>query len=120
MSGVGCPLISDGSSRLDAATSGCGQHGEKARMAGVTSEGKIVNHKRRLVFRFHSLPYVAQMEIVTKLKLVAEEDRGLKEVERQVRYFRRAEQNDILDQFWTAVEQQHGKDLGDNPFAKKA
>jgi predicted phosphodiesterase len=86
----------------------------------VTAEGKIVNPKRRLVYRFHSLPYVTRLEIVTKLKLVAEEDQDLKEEERQIRYFRRAEQNDILDQLWTAVEQQHGKDLSENPFAKKA
>jgi predicted phosphodiesterase len=93
---------------------------KKPRVAGVTTEGKIVNPKRRLVFRFHSLPYVTQVQIVTKLKLVEEEDRDLKDEERQIRYFRRAEQNDILDQLWTAVEQEHGKDLGDNPFAKKA
>ncbi len=86
----------------------------------VTTEGRIVNPKRRLVYRFHSLPYVAQMEIVTKLKLVAEEDRDRKDEERQVLYFRRAEQNNVLDQLWRAVEQQHGKDLVDNPFAKKA
>lgn len=79
-----------------------------------------MNHKRRLVFRFHSLPYVAQQEIVTKLKLIAEEDRDLRDEERQIRYFKRAEQNGVLDQLWTAVEQQHGKDLVDNPFAKKA
>lgn len=90
-----------------------------SRVAEVTPEGKIVNHKKRLVFRFHSLSYVVQNEIVTKLRLVAEEDRDLKDEERQIRYFRRAEQNEILDQFWTAVEQQHGKDLGDNPFTKK-
>lgn len=93
---------------------------KKPRVAGVTPEGKIVNPKRRLVFRFHNLSYVAQMEIVTKLKLTAEEDRDLSDEERQSRYFRRAEQNEILDQLWTAVEQQHGKDLGENPFAKKA
>lgn len=84
----------------------------------VTAEGKIVNPKRRLVYRFHSLPYVTRMEIVGKLKLVAEEDQDLKEEARQIQYLRRAEQNGILDQLWTAVEQQHGVDVGENPFAK--
>ncbi len=88
--------------------------------AEVTAEGKIVNHKRRLVYRFHSLPYVTRLEIVTKLRLTAEEDQDLREEERQTRYFRRAEEGDVLDQLWTAVEQQHGKDIGENPFAKKA
>lgn len=92
---------------------------KRLRVAEVTPEGRIVNHKRRLVYRFHSLPYVARLEIVMKLKLTAEEDQDLKEEDRQLRYFRRAEQNDILDQLWTAVEQKHGKDLGDNPFANQ-
>ena len=35
----------------------------------VTAEGKIVNPKRRLVYRFHGLPYVRRLEVVTKLKL---------------------------------------------------
>ncbi len=86
----------------------------------VTAEGTIVNPKRRLVYRFHSLPYVTRLDIVTKLKLVAEEDQDLKEEAKQIQYFRRAEQNGILDQLWTAVEQQHGVDVGDNPFAKNA
>jgi len=86
----------------------------------VTGEGKIVNPKRRLVYRFHSLPYVRRLEVVTKLKLVSEEDQDLREEERYPLYFRRAEENGILDQLWTAVEQQHGVDLpGENPFAKK-
>ena len=87
----------------------------------MTAEGKIVNPKRRLVYRFHGLPYVRRLEVVTKLKLVAEEDQDLKEEERYPLYFRRAEENGILDQLWTAVEQQHGVDLpGENPFTKKA
>lgn len=87
----------------------------------VTEEGKIVNPKRRLVYRFHSLPYVTRLEVVTKLKLVADEDQNLSEDERYPMYFRRAEQKGILDQLWTVIEQQHGVDLpGENPFAKKA
>jgi 3',5'-cyclic AMP phosphodiesterase CpdA len=86
----------------------------------VTGEGKIVNPKRRLVYRFHGLPYVRRLEVVTKLKLVTEEDQDLKEEDRNPLYFRRAEESGILDQLWTAVEQQHGVDLpGENPFAKK-
>lgn len=87
----------------------------------VTEEGKIVNPKRRLVYRFHSLPYVTRLEVVTKLKLIADEDQNLSEDERYPMYFRRAEQKGILDQLWTVIEQQHGVDLpGKNPFAKKA
>lgn len=87
----------------------------------VTGEGKIVNPKRRLVYRFHGLPYVRKLEVVTKLKLAVESDENLKEEERYPLYFQRAEQNGILDQLWTAVEAQHGVDLpGENPFAKKA
>jgi hypothetical protein len=90
-------------------------------IAEVTGDGKIVNPKRRLVFRFHALPYVQRLEVLTKLKLVAEGDQDLREEERNPLYFRRAEKNGILDQLWIAVEQQHGVDLpGDNPFAKKA
>lgn len=86
----------------------------------VTGDGKIVNPKRRLVYRFYGLPYVRRLEVVTKLKLVADEDQDLKEEERYPLYFRRAEESGILDQLWTAVEQQHGVDLpGDNPFKKK-
>lgn len=86
----------------------------------VTEEGKIVNPKRRLVYRFHALPYVRRLEVLTKLKLVAEGDQDLKEEERNPLYFRRAEENGILDQLWTAVEQQHGVDLpGENPFTRR-
>jgi hypothetical protein len=95
--------------------------GPKGGGTEVTREGKIVNPKRRLVYRFHGLPYVRKLEVVTKLKLVAESDEGLKEEDRYPLYFRRAEENGILDQLWTAVEAQHGVDLpGENPFAKKA
>jgi len=93
---------------------------KRTKSTEVTAEGRIVNPKRRLVNRFHSLPYVTRLEIVARLKLAADEDQDLKEEERQILYFRRAEQNDMLEQLWTAVEQQHGKDLGENPFAKKA
>ncbi len=87
----------------------------------VTVEGKIVNPKRRLVYRFHALPYVRRLDVATKLKLVADEDQDLKEEERYPLYFRRAEDSGILDQLWAAVEQQHGIDLpGENPFSKKA
>ena len=87
----------------------------------VTREGRIVNPKRRLVYRFHALPYVRRLEVITKLKLVADEDQDLREEERNPLYFQRAEENGILDQLWTAVEQQHGVDLpGENPFIKKA
>ncbi len=87
----------------------------------VTGEGKIVNPKRRLVYRFHGLPYIRKLEVVTKLRLVAESDENLKEEERYPLYFRRAEENGILDLLWAAVEAQHGVDLpGENPFAKKA
>jgi predicted phosphodiesterase len=87
----------------------------------VTGEGKIVSPKRRLVYRFHGLPYVRKLEVVTKLKLVSDEDQDLKEEDRYPLYFRRAEENGILDQLWAAVEQQHGVDLlGENPFTKKA
>lgn len=84
-------------------------------------EDKIVNPKRRLIYRFHSLSYVKKLEVVTKLKLVAESDERLTDEDRYPLYFRRAEQNGILDQLWTAVEAQHGVDLpGENPFVKKA
>ncbi|MDB5385571.1 MAG: metallophosphoesterase, partial [Planctomycetaceae bacterium] len=87
----------------------------------VTGEGKILNPKRRLVYRFHALPYIRRLEVLTKLKLVAEGDQDLREEERNPLYFRRAEENGILAQLWTAVEQQHGVDLpGENPFLRKS
>ena len=66
-----------------------------------------MNSKRTLVYQFNRLPYVIRLDIVTKLKLVSEEDRDLKEEAKQIQYFRRAEQNGVLDQLWTAVKQQH-------------
>lgn len=79
-----------------------------------------MNPKRQIVYRFYILPHVKQMEMVTKLKLTTEEDQFLKNEERQVQYFKRAEQKNILDQFWIEVEKQHGEKSIDNPFAKKS
>lgn len=45
-----------------------------------------MNPKRRLVYRFHSLPYVTRLESVAEQKLAADEDQDLKEEKRQVRY----------------------------------
>jgi hypothetical protein len=95
--------------------------GQPGMATEVTKEGSIVSPKRRLVYRFHGLPYVRRIEIVTKLKLVEEQDQYLKEEERYPLYFRRAEEKGVLDQLWIAIEQQHGVDLpGPNPFAKKS
>ena len=86
----------------------------------VTEEGRIVNPKRRMVFRFHSLPYVSRLEIAIKLSLITEEDSQLREEEKYSRYFRRAEERRILDELWSAIEQKHGVDLpGPNPFSKE-
>jgi predicted phosphodiesterase len=86
----------------------------------VNEEGRIVNPKRRMVFRFHSLPYVSRVEIAIKLSLIAEEDSHLSEEAKYTKYFQRAEERAILDELWNAIEQKHGVDLpGPNPFTKE-
>lgn len=65
-----------------------------------------MNDAKRLVFRFCGLPYVVQMQIAVELNLIAAEDRNLNEQERRVRYFRRAEQANVLDQLRAAVDRE--------------
>ena len=84
----------------------------------VTEGGIVVNPKRQLVFRFHSLPYLRRLEVVAKLKLARDTDEDLREDERYPLYFKRAEEMGILDEFWTCIEQQLGVDISDNPFKK--
>jgi len=87
--------------------------------ASITDRGRIVNAKRRMVFRFHGLPYTRKLEIVLRLNLAAEEDQVLQEEERYPLYFKRAAERGILAELWTAIEQQHGVDIGEqNPFSK--
>ena len=76
-----------------------------------------VNPKKQLVYKFHSLSDVKKLEIVTKLSLTADSE-NLKEIEKQILYFQRAEKNNILDQLWTEVQIHSGLTLDNNPFKK--
>jgi hypothetical protein len=73
----------------------------------------IVNAKRKLVYRFLDLPHVRRMEVVKSLGLAEEADTDLS------LYFKRAEEREILDKLWRAIEIAHGHRSGDNPFEKK-
>lgn len=84
----------------------------------VAVEGRLVNPERRLAYRFFDLPYSRRMEVVQILGLIADEDEHLREDERYRRYFVRAKEQTLLNQFWREVEARHADGRpDDNPFS---
>jgi hypothetical protein len=73
--------------------------------------------KRKLVYRFLSLPYNQIFEIAISLDLLSNKDKGVEDLELFRRFVRRAEERRILAELWDAVEMKYG-DQGqtENPF----
>lgn len=85
------------------------------------AEVRILNAGQRLTSRYLSLPHSLQMEIATKLGLQADEENNLADTELYRRYFKRAKDRKLLEEFWSAVESQYAQrgeeHFEDNPFA---
>lgn len=85
--------------------------------------GRIVNPARTLTYRFLSLSYVSRIEIAQSLGLLQDEDKNVKDGELFTRFFRRANERDILEKLWDEVESRHAngrysENPSENPFAQ--
>ena len=85
------------------------------------AEVRILNAGERLTSRYLSLPHNLQMEIAKKLGLQEEEeDKDLADTELYRRYFKRAKDKRLLEQFWSEVEIQYAQrgeeHFEENPF----
>lgn len=77
----------------------------------------MMSSRRRLVYRYYTLPHTVRYDIAKNLSLLQPMDGTYNESELYTLYFKRAEQLGILDKFWDAVEAAHGvQDRTGNPF----
>jgi hypothetical protein len=84
----------------------------------VTREDRPMNRNRRLTYRFYTLPYNVRLKVVQQLDLVQDEDRNVPETKLFDRYYKRAQDNKMLERLWDEVEKAHpDKRFTDNPFA---
>jgi len=60
--------------------------------------------QRRLVYDFVELPHVVRMQIVSRLGLSQESDGQLPEKDREVLYFRRAQENNLLNELRREID----------------
>lgn len=84
-------------------------------------EVNILNAGEKLTSRYMGLPDSIQRRIARKLNLFDDDDAGLSDVERFLRYFRRAKDRQLLEQFWGEIEgvyvEQGEEPTAENPFA---
>lgn len=82
--------------------------------------GVFMDPKRRLTFRFLTLPYHRRIAIAQELGVWEEGDQHLSDPELFRLFFRRASDQQIVSRLWTAVEQEYPDgDVENNPFADR-
>jgi len=80
----------------------------------------LMEPKRKLVYRFLSLPYNQIIEIAVTLNLLTDKDKGVEGLELFKRFIERAEKREMMDKLWDAVEQKYGNaNATENPFGKR-
>ncbi len=82
--------------------------GERAKMATKPADRTVEGAKptpspRAMLFRFAQLPYSKQVEIVTTLGLIEDEDKNLPDIDRFLRAFKRATERNSLDQLLAEI-----------------
>lgn len=77
--------------------------------------------RRRLTYRFLSLPYHLRLAVAQELGLLTDEDKGVADGELFRRFLARARDRGQLDTLWRTVERHHGvADPGPSPFDRSA
>lgn len=72
---------------------------------------------RILTYRFFDLPYVIRIDIARVLNLYTDEDMGLQDSELFNRIFKRAKEDNKLEELWDEIEKRHGDGkYKSNPF----
>lgn len=85
----------------------------------VTKVRYFMDPKRKLVYRFLSLPYTQIIEIAVGLGLLRDQDKGVEDLELFKRFIARAEEKgrEGMAQLWDLVEDKYGSDKDTvNPF----
>ena len=77
-----------------------------------------MNPRRRLAYRFYTLPYNVRLRVAQVLELVRDEDQDVPDAQLFERYFKRAQERQTLAQFWESVENEHpNRPIEENPFS---
>lgn len=80
-------------------------------------EERPMNRNRRMTYRFYTLPYNVRLRVAQGLNLVRDEDRDVPDTKLFDRYFKRAQDNKLLESLWNEVEKAHGDNrFPQNPF----
>jgi predicted phosphodiesterase len=74
------------------------------------------NHKRRLTYRFLTLPFRHQIAIAQSLNVLTDEDRALSDEALFRELFKRAAENELLAKLWEETEKCHADPATYNPF----
>jgi len=81
-------------------------------------EEPTMNPRRRLAYRFYTLPYNVRLRVAQDLELVRDEDQDVPDAQLFERYFKRAQERKTLAQFWESVENEHPtRPIAENPFS---
>lgn len=83
-------------------------------------EESVMNLRRRLAYRFYTLPYNVRLRVAQELELVLDEDQDVPDAQLFERYFQRALERQILARFWESVEIEHSDQSNtQNPFSSE-
>ncbi len=74
------------------------------------------NHKRRLTYRFLTLPFRHQIEVAQRLNLITESDRDLGNEALVLEFFKRAVDKGLLSELWRETEKRHADSATFDPF----
>jgi predicted phosphodiesterase len=73
-------------------------------------------HKRRLTYRFLTLPFRHQIAIAQSLDVLTDQDRALNDEALFIELFKRAADNGLLAKLWDETEKRHTDPATFNPF----
>ncbi|HUW39425.1 MAG TPA: metallophosphoesterase [Rectinemataceae bacterium] len=74
------------------------------------------NHKRRLTYRFLTLPFRHQIAVAQSLNVLTDEDRALSDEALFRELFKRAAESELLAKLWEETEIRHADPAAFNPF----
>jgi len=83
----------------------------------MSNNSSLPSHRRRLTFRFITLPFRHQIAIANRLNLLTDEDLEMSDEALLRELFKRARANGLLGKLWEETEKYHDDPAPFNPFS---
>jgi hypothetical protein len=119
-----CPLPDwqgqGASPKTSAAAVGTTHRAEPSPTEPTLTRGSKMQPGRKLTYQFMELPHHVKLKIAQELKLIRDEDQGLRDADLYQRYFERAAEAGKLADLWRAVQRELGAPEENNPYENKS